>query len=69
MKLLGIVLVAAGILALVYKGVDLPGEKKGVKIGSFEAAVQKKEHVALPTWVGVVAIVAGAGLLITGSRR
>jgi hypothetical protein len=68
-KLLGIVLVAAGILALVYKGVDLPGKKEGVKIGSFEATVQKKDHVTLPTWVGVVAIVAGGAMLLSGSRR
>ena len=69
MKLLGILLVAAGILGLVYRGFDLPGEKKGFKIGSIEAAVQKKEHYVVPTWAGVVEIVVGAGLLVGGSRR
>lgn len=69
MKLLGILLVAAGILGLVYRGFDLPGEKKGIKIGSLEAAVQTKEHYAVPTWAGVVAIVVGAGLLVGSSRR
>ena len=69
MKLLGALLVAAGILALVYKGFDLPGEKKGAKIGTLEIAVQKKEHVTVPTWAAVVAIAAGAGILVAGSRR
>ena len=69
MKLLGALLVAAGLLALIYKGFDLPGEKKGAKIGSFEVAVQKKEHVEIPAWAGVVAIAVGAGMLVAASRR
>ena len=69
MKLLGALLVAAGILALVYRGFDLPGEKKGAKIGSLEIAVQKKEHVVVPTWAGIAAVAVGAGLLLADSRR
>ena len=69
MKLLGALLVAAGVLALVYKGFDLPGEKKGARIGTLEIAVQKKDHVEVPTWAGIVAIAVGAGMLVSGSRR
>ena len=69
MKLLGALLVAAGILALVYRGFDLPGEKKEAKIGSLEIAVQKKDHVEIPVWAGVVAIAVGAGMMVASSRR
>jgi hypothetical protein len=68
-KLLGALLVAAGVLALVYKGFDLPGEKKAAKIGTLEIAVQKKEHVEVPAWAGIVAIAVGAAMLVSGSRR
>jgi hypothetical protein len=68
-KLVGIVLIVLGVAALAYKGFTLPGEKKGVQIGSVELAVQKKEHIAVPTWAGVAAVAVGAALLVAGGRK
>lgn len=47
----------------------MPGEKKGVQIGSLDLSVQKKERVEVPTWAGVAAVAVGAALLVAGSRR
>jgi drug/metabolite transporter (DMT)-like permease len=68
-KLLGIALVAAGVLALVYKGFSYTEETHGGAIGRFELSVKKKERVSIPTWAGVVAIAAGAALLLVPGKR
>jgi len=68
-KIVGIVLIVLGIAGLAYKSFSVPGEKKGVQIGSLDLSVQKKETVVVPTWAGVAAIAVGAGLLVVGSRK
>lgn len=68
-KLLGIALVAAGILALVYKGFSYTEETHKAKLGPLELAVKEKERVSIPTWAGVVAIAAGAALLLVPGKR
>lgn len=68
-KIVGIVLIVLGLAGLVYKGVTVPGERKGVQIGSLDLTVQKKERVEVPTWVGVAAVAVGAALLVAGSRK
>lgn len=68
-KLLGIALVAAGVLALVYKGFSYTEETHKAKLGPLELAVKEKERVAIPTWAGVVAIAAGAALLLVPGKR
>jgi len=68
-KLLGIALVAAGVLALVYKGFSYTEETHKAKLGPLELAVKEKERVSIPTWAGVVAIAAGAALLLVPGKR
>jgi hypothetical protein len=68
-KLVGIVLIVLGVAALAYKSFTLPGEKHEIRVGSVELAVEKKERVVVPTWLGVVAVAAGAALLVAGRNR
>jgi uncharacterized membrane protein len=68
-KLIGAVLIALGVLALVYKSFSVPTERKEAKVGPLEFSVQKKETYSVPTWLGVVAIVAGGALLVVPGRR
>ena len=68
-RILGIALLVLGTLALVYRTFSVPTERHTAKIGSLELAVQEKEKVRVPTWVGVVAIIAGGALLLAPGRR
>jgi hypothetical protein len=68
-KIAGILLVAAGVLALVYHGFSYTKESHDAKIGSLELSVSNKETVDIPTWAGVGAIVVGAALLLVGNRK
>lgn len=69
LKLLGLALIVAGILALVYKGFTYTEETHAAKIGSLELSVKDKERVTIPTWAGIAAVVAGAGCLLASGRR
>lgn len=68
-KLLGIVLIAAGVLGLVYGGFSYTKENHEAKIGPIVLSVKEKETVNVPVWAGVGAIVAGALLLLVGGKR
>lgn len=68
-KIVALVLIAGGVLALVYGGFSYTQEEHGVKLGEFEFAVEEKERVNIPLWLGVASVVAGTILLLAGNRR
>jgi hypothetical protein len=68
-RILGLVLLAAGLLALAYGGFSYTDESHDAKIGPLELSVKEKEHVAIPPWAGVAGVVAGVALLLVGGRR
>jgi drug/metabolite transporter (DMT)-like permease len=68
-KIAAIVLITAGILALVYGGFSYTKESHDTKIGPFEFSVEDRERVNVPVWAGVGAIVAGGLLLLMPKTR
>jgi TRAP-type C4-dicarboxylate transport system permease small subunit len=67
-KIAGIVLIAAGLLGLAYGGFTYTKDTHDTKIGPLELSVKDREHVNIPVWAGVAAVVAG-GLLIFVPRK
>jgi TRAP-type C4-dicarboxylate transport system permease small subunit len=67
-KLIAVILIIAGILALVFGGFSFTKEKHDAHVGSLHLSFDEKEHVNVPLWAGVAAIVVGAGLLIMRPR-
>jgi uncharacterized membrane protein YidH (DUF202 family) len=68
MRALGIVLIVFGILALAYGGFTYTHEKKVVDLGPIQASKKETSTVPLPPILGVVAIIGGGALLVTGKR-
>lgn len=68
-KGIAIVAIAAGILALAYGGFSYTKETHEANIGSLQLTMKDKEQVHVPVWVGVGAIVIGAGLLLVPARK
>ncbi|MDP2066290.1 MAG: hypothetical protein Q8K38_10005 [Burkholderiaceae bacterium] len=68
-KLIGVVLIAAGVLALAYGGFSYTKDTTALKIGPLELSVKEKKDVNVPLWAGVGAIVAGGLLLVLGGRK
>jgi multidrug transporter EmrE-like cation transporter len=67
-KMLGIALIVAGVLGLVYGGFSYTKDTTALKLGPIELNVKEKESVNIPLWAGIAAIVAGGALLTLGGK-
>ena len=63
-----IVLIAAGILGLLYGGFTYTKETLGDRLGPIEFSLRDTQTVNVPLWAGVGAVVIG-GVLLLGSRK
>ena len=68
-KMAAIVLIAAGILGLVFGGFSYTKDTHEAKLGPLELSVTEKETVNVPVWAGVGAIVIGGALLLVGGKK
>ena len=66
--LLAIVLIIGGILGLAYGGFSYTKDTHTADIGSLHLSLSEKEHVNVPLWAGIAAIVAGV-VLIGAARK
>jgi len=67
-KIIGVILIVAGVLGLVYGGFSFTKDTHQAKLGPIEFAVKEKETVNVPTWAGIGAIAVGVVLLIIKPR-
>lgn len=68
-KLVGIILIAAGAIGLVYGSFSYTKDTQAVKLGPLELTVKEKETINVPVWAGIGAIVVGAVLLVMGGKK
>jgi uncharacterized membrane protein YidH (DUF202 family) len=68
-RIVGLLLVIAGVLALAYGGFSYTKDTTAVKLGPVELSVKEKETVNIPLWAGIGSIVAGGLLLVLGGGR
>jgi hypothetical protein len=64
----GILLVVLGALVLAYQGITYTRHQKILDIGPLHATEDTEEHIPLSPILGGLALVAGAALLLVGSR-
>ena len=69
MKIVGIVLIVIGVIALAYGGISYTKREKVLDIGPIEATTETRETIPLPPLLGGLALAGGIALLIAGSRR
>jgi len=69
MKIVGIILIVLGILALVYQGVQYTSREKILEIGSLKVSADTKKNIPLPPIVGGIALVAGIVLVVMDRRK
>ena len=66
---LALVIIGVGVLALIYGGFTYTKNTDTAKIGPIEIAVKDKQHVNIPVWAGVGAIVVGSLLLVGAGKK
>jgi len=69
MKLVGIILIVLGVLALAYQGIRYTTREKLIDIGPLKVTATEKKTVPLPPIVGGVAIVAGIALILVDRKK
>jgi len=67
-KIIGILLIVAGTMGLIYGGFSYTKEKHDVKLGSLQFSVTEKDTVNVPVWAGAGAIAIGVVLLLIGRK-
>ena len=65
----GAVLIALGLVALLYQGIPYTSRETVLEIGPIQATADREKTLALPPVLGIVAVVGGAALLFAGARR
>ena len=68
-KIAGLALILAGVLALIYGGFSYTKETHQAKVGPIELSMKEKETVNVPIWAGVGAIVIGGALVFFGNKK
>lgn len=66
--ILGITLVVLGVIALAYQGLTYTTQKKVVDIGPIQATKEEHHTIPLPPILGVLALVGGIVVVISGRR-
>jgi uncharacterized membrane protein len=67
--LIGVLLIALGIIAFAYQGISYTTREKVVDIGPIHMTADKTRTLPLTPVVGVVALAGGIALLVLGSKR
>jgi len=67
--LAGIVLIGLGIAGLVVNVIPVHHQEQEAKLGPVTINADKETDYVIPPYVGIIAIVAGAGLTFLGTRR
>jgi uncharacterized membrane protein HdeD (DUF308 family) len=69
MRLVGIVLIVLGIIALAYQGITYTTHKKVLDIGPIQATKEEHNTIPIPPILGVLALVGGVVILATDRRN
>ena len=68
-RVVGFVLIALGIVALLWGGISWTHEKTIVDAGPIEIRADQRETIPLPPVLGGIAVIAGALLLVLPGRK
>ena len=66
--LLGIILIAVGIIAFTYQGITYTTREKVVDLGPIQMTAEKTKTLPLPPILGAISLVGGIVLLVVGKR-
>lgn len=67
--IIAMILIAVGIAAFAYQGITYTTREKVVDLGPIQMTAEKTKTIPLPPILGVIALIGGIVLLVTGSRK
>ena len=69
MKVLGIILVIAGILMLAFNGINFQKKENIAKIGPIEINKNENKHIGWPVYTGIIVGIAGIGFILVSGKK
>lgn len=69
MKVIAVLLIVLGLVALAYGGITMTTRDKIVDLGPVEVTQEEKHRLPLPPVVGGIAVAAGIIMLVAGARK
>ena len=67
--IIAVVLIALGIAAFAYQGINYTTREKVVDIGPIQVTSEKTKTISLPPIIGVIALAGGIVLLVMGVKK
>ena len=67
-RTLGIILIALGLVGLVWGGVTYTTKEKIIDLGPIQASRDKTHSIPLPPLAGAAALIGGVVLLVSGKK-
>ena len=68
-RMIGALMLVAGVLAMGIGGFDYTQERTALKIGPVQLDVKEQKHVNLPLWSGAALALLGVGVLALSGRK
>ena len=69
LSVVGLILIALGIISFAYQGINYTTHKKIVDIGPIQASTTEHKTIPLPPILGGLALVGGVILLVAGRKE
>jgi len=68
-KLIGVLLIVFGVVALALGGISYTKREKVVDLGPIQATAERQKTIPLSPIAGIAAVAGGIALIAVGSRR
>jgi uncharacterized membrane protein HdeD (DUF308 family) len=68
MKILAVVLICIGVVALVFGGITYTKKEKVIDVGPIEATAKKEKTIPLPPVLGAIALIGGIVMLVSSGK-
>jgi hypothetical protein len=65
----GAVLLAFGLIALLFQGIRYTSRETVIDLGPIQATAERQRTLPIPPLVGIAAVLGGVAMLVAGTRR
>ena len=69
MKTVGVILIVAGIVMLIFRSFTYTKEQKVVDLGPLQISEKQKETINWPIYAGAVAVIAGIAVVLIDKKK
>ena len=69
LKIVGIILIVLGVVALVFQGITYTTREKVIDFGPIQATAEEKKTIPLPPVLGAISLIGGIVLLVACRKK